>query len=89
MTDTVTVGHLINFSYAITDQNGNDMLTQPPLDSAAVWGDAPTDPPVDSFVVSADGTTAVLTATAAGNDTVALDRYCRRTDLHCQRPHHD
>ena len=72
MTDTVTVGHLINFSYAITDQSGNDMLTQPPLDSPAVWTDAPATPPVDTFVASADGTTALLTATAAGSDTVGL-----------------
>src|SRR5271157_240612 len=72
MSTSVTVGHVIDFSIQYVDTSGNPMLTPVTPDSPPVWADAPASPPVDTFTPSADGLTAVLTATAAGADTVSL-----------------
>lgn len=72
MSTTVTVGHQINYSFIYVDTNGNPMLTPVTPDSPPVWADAPASPPVDTFTASADGSTAVLIASAAGSDTVTL-----------------
>lgn len=69
---TVNVGHKVACSYMITDQNGNDLLVQPPLVQPATWTDAPSPAGVDTSAVSADGTTDLVTAVAAGQDTVGL-----------------
>ena len=69
---TVNVGHTVTCTYIITDQNGNPMLVQPPLDSPAVWTDAPSPSGADTSAASADGTTNVVTAAAAGSDTVGV-----------------
>ena len=70
MSDIVTVGHLIDFSIQYVDTAGNPMLTPVTPDSPPVWTNVPS--AADTFVASADGLTAVLTATAAGTDTVGL-----------------
>src|SRR5208337_4439485 len=72
MSTSVTVGHVIDFSIQYVDTSGNPMLTPVTPDSPPVWADAPASPPVDTFTVAADGSTAVLAATAAGGDTVTL-----------------
>jgi hypothetical protein len=72
MADTVTVGHQIAFSIEYVDTAGNPMLTAVTPDSPPTWTDAPSAAGVDTFTASADGTTAVLVATAAGSDTVGL-----------------
>ena len=72
MSTTVTVGHSIDYSFIYVDTNGNPMLTPVTPDSPPVWTDAPASPPVDTFTVAADGSTAVLAATATGGDTVTL-----------------
>ena len=70
MSDTVTVGHSIDFSIEYVDTNDNPMLTPVTPDSPPTWTDVAGSP--DTFTVSADGTTAVLQATGAGSDTVGL-----------------
>ena len=70
MSDTVTVGHQIDFSIEYVDTNGNPMLTPVTPDSPPTWTNVSGSP--DTFTVSADGTTAVLQATGAGSDTVSL-----------------
>lgn len=72
MSTSVTVGHLVDYSFQYVDTTGAPMLTPVTPDSPPVWADAPATPPVDTFVVAADGSTAVLTATAAGSDTVTV-----------------
>lgn len=69
---TVVVGHQVACTYTILDQNGAPMLVQPSLDSPAVWTDTPAPAGADTNAVSADGTTDVVTAVAAGADTVGL-----------------
>ena len=71
-TDSVNVGHQIAFSINYVDTNGNPMLTPVTPDSPPTWTDAPSAAGVDTFTSSADGTTALLLATAAGSDTVSL-----------------
>ena len=71
MTDNVTVGHQINYSFIEVDTSGNPMKTPVPVTSST-WTDAPATPPVDTFTPSADGSTAVLQAMAAGSDTVTV-----------------
>ena len=68
----LTVGHVDTLTYVIVDANGNPMIPQPALDSPAVWTDAPSAAGVETFAAAADGTSAVVTATAAGSDTVGL-----------------
>lgn len=68
----LSVGHTDTLTYVIVDQNGNPMIPQPALDSPAVWTDAPSASGVDTFAAAADGTSAVVTALAAGSDTVSL-----------------
>ena len=70
MSDTVTVGHQVDFSIGYIDTNGNPMLTPVTPDSAPTWTNVSGSP--DTFTVSADGTTSVLMATGAGSDTVGL-----------------
>ena len=69
---TVVVGHQVVCTYTILDQNGAPMLVQPPLDAPATWTDTPNPAGADTNVVSADGTSDVVTAVAAGSDTVGL-----------------
>lgn len=69
---TVNAGHQVTATYKILDQNGQPMLTQPALDSPAVWTDTPSPSGATTNVVSADGTTDVVTAVAVGSDTVGL-----------------
>ncbi len=69
---TVTVGHTVVCTYTILDQNGAPMLVQPPLDAPAMWTDTPDPAGADTNIVSADGTTDIVTAAAAGSDTVGL-----------------
>ena len=71
MTDNVTVGHQIDYSFIEVDTNGNPMQAQVPITSST-WTDAPATPPVDTFTVAAGGATAVLQASAAGSDTVTV-----------------
>ena len=70
MSTSVTVGHVIDFSILYVDTAGNPMLTPVTPDSPPVWTNVPS--AADTFAASADGTTAVLTAVAAGSDTVGL-----------------
>jgi hypothetical protein len=70
--EQLTVGHTDTMSILYVDTAGNPMLTPVTPDSPPTWVDTPATPPVDTFTVSADGTTAVLAATAAGTDTVNL-----------------
>lgn len=72
MADTVSIGHQIAYSIQQNDTNGNVMLVPIVFDSPPVMTNAPSAPGVDTFTVSADGTTAVLVAEAAGSDTVTL-----------------
>ena len=72
MSNTVTVGHVIDYSILYVDTTGAPMLTPVTPDSPPIWTDAPATPPVDTFTPSADGMTAVLSATAPGADTVSL-----------------
>ncbi len=72
MADSVSVGHQIAFSIEYVDTAGNVMLTPVTPDSPPTWTDAPATPPVDTFTVAADGSTALLMASAAGSDTVSL-----------------
>ena len=69
---TLNVGHTATCTYQVLDQNGNPMLSQVTLDSPAQWTDTPSPAGADTNVVSADGTTDVVTAVAAGSDTVGL-----------------
>ena len=71
MTDNVTVGHQINYSFVEVDTSGNPMLTPVPVTSSS-WANTPATPPVDNFTVAAGGATAVLQAIAAGSDTVTV-----------------
>ena len=68
----LTVGHMDTLGIEYLDTTGAPMLTPVTPDSPPVWTNAPSTPPVDTFVVAADGSSAVLTATAAGADTVTL-----------------
>lgn len=72
MADAVTVGHQIAFSIEYVDTNGNPMLTPVTPDSAPTWTNAPNPAGIDTFTVAADGSTALLMATATGSDTVSL-----------------
>ena len=72
MADAVTVGHQIAFSIEYVDTNGNPMLTPVTPDSAPVWANAPNPAGIDTFSVAADGSSALLMATAVGSDTVSL-----------------
>jgi hypothetical protein len=69
---SVVVGHQIAYSMSVVDANGN----APPAGqsfpiTSPSWTDVPVAPPgVDTFTQSADGTTALLVATAVGTDTV-------------------
>lgn len=69
---TVNVGHTVTCTYIFLDQNGQPMLTPVTPDSPATWTDTPSAAGVDTNSVSADGTTDVVTAAAAGSDTVGL-----------------
>jgi hypothetical protein len=69
---TVSVGHEVICTYQVVDQNGNPMVTQPPLDKPATWTDTPQPSGSTSNAVSADGTTDVVTALAAGQDTAGV-----------------
>lgn len=71
MTD-VTVGHTVTDTIVYLDQSGNPMLVTPTPDSPPVWTNAPGTPPVDSMTVSADGSTATISALAAGADTIGV-----------------
>jgi hypothetical protein len=75
ITDSVTVGHQVAFAWEWIDANGNPPpagTTLPTPDSTPVWANTPATPPVDTFTSSADGSTALLVASAAGSDTVTL-----------------
>ena len=72
MTDNVSVGHQIDYSFLYVDTSGNPMKAPIVPDSPPVWANAPASPPVDAFTRSADGATAVLQASAPGADTVTL-----------------
>jgi hypothetical protein len=69
---TVNVGHQVVATYQVLDQNGQPLLTQPTLDAPAAWTDTPSVTGVDTNVVSADGTQDVVTAKAAGTDTIGV-----------------
>ena len=69
---SVNVGHKVTCTYTFVDQNGNPMLVQPTPAAPATWTDTPSAAGVDSNSVSADGTTDVVSALAAGTDTVGL-----------------
>ena len=68
---TVNVGHTVTCSIVYLDQNGNPLLVTPTPDAAPTW--AQTTPATESMAVTADGSTDVLTALAAGADTVSVD----------------
>ena len=69
---TVVAGHEVIATYVVTDQNGQPMVTQPPLDAPASWTDTLSVPGVDTNAVSADGTQDVIQAVAPGTDTVGV-----------------
>ena len=69
---TVNVGHSVDDTIVYLDQNGNPMLVAPTPDAPPVWTNTPSTPAVDTFTVAADGSSAVLAATAVGADTVNL-----------------
>jgi hypothetical protein len=71
--DAVSVGHQVAFSIEYVDSNGNPMLTPVTPDSAPTWSNLPNPSGIDTFTVAAGGLTALLQATAAGSDTVALN----------------
>jgi hypothetical protein len=71
VTDTVSVGHQINYSFIEVDTSGNPMLTQVPVTSSS-WSNTPATPPVDTFTPSTNGATATLVATAPGADSVTV-----------------
>lgn len=72
---TVTAGHTVTSTYAVLDQNGNPMLTQPVPTAPATWTNAPSAPGIDTLTVSPDGTTSTLTTLvtdANSSDTLSL-----------------
>jgi hypothetical protein len=69
---TVSVGHEVICTITYLDQNGNPMLVTPKPDSAPVWTDTPSAVGVDTNSVSADGLTDIVSALAAGSDTVGV-----------------
>jgi hypothetical protein len=69
---TVNVGHEVICTIMYLDQNGNPILTTITPDKAPVWTDTPSASGVDTNTVSADGSTDVVNALAAGSDTVGL-----------------
>ena len=70
----VTVGHTVTNTIVYLDQNGNPMVTTPTPDSPPVWTDSGSTatPPIDSLSVSTDGSTATVTAQAAGTDELGV-----------------
>ena len=68
---TVSIGHTVTCGLLYLDANGNPMIPQPTPDAAPTW--AQTTPATDTMAVSADGSTDVLTAVAAGGDVVSVD----------------
>ena len=68
----VNVGHTDTFTIQQLDANGNPMLTPVAFDSPPVWSDTPSDPGVDTCAAAADGSSAVLSALAAGSDAVSV-----------------
>jgi len=71
MTD-VTVGHTVTDTIVYLDQNGNPMLTPVVPDSPPAWTNAPNPADCDAMSVSADGSTATITTSAPGSDTIGL-----------------
>jgi len=71
---SINVGHTDTFTIQQNDANGNPMQPDAivPWDSPPQWSNSPSAAGVDTFVVSADGTSAVLTATAPGSDSVSV-----------------
>ena len=67
---TLSMGHKLDLSFLILDQNGNPMLTQPAPDAAPVWSD--TTPATETLAAAASGLTAVATPVAPGTDTINL-----------------
>ena len=75
ITDSVTVGHQVAFGWEWIDANGNPPpagTVLPVPDSTPTWADAPSAAGVDTFTSSADGSTALLVASAPGSDTVTF-----------------
>lgn len=70
--DQVTVGHTDTIAIVQVDQNGNPMKTPVAFDAPPAWTNVPGSPPIDGLVVAADGSTAVATALAAGQDTITV-----------------
>jgi hypothetical protein len=71
MATTLHVGQTLPMSIEYLDQNGNPMLSAPPLlDAPPVW--ANNTPATETLTASADGHTASALAMAAGTDTVRL-----------------
>src|SRR3974390_2575319 len=69
---TVNVGHQVTCTIQYLDQNGQPMLTTVTPDSPPTWQDSPSPPGAATDVVAADGSTDVVTAVAAGSDTVGV-----------------
>lgn len=67
---TVTVGHQVNFTITYLDQNGNPMLTPVTPDAAPSWSDVGAN--AAGFTQAADGSSAQLVASVAGQDTVSV-----------------
>lgn len=65
---TLNVGHTDTMVLQQVDTNGNPMLTPVPYDSPPAWSQVT--PATDSMAPSADGTQNVVTAVAAGTDTI-------------------
>lgn len=71
MTD-VTVGHTVTDTIVYLDQNGNPMLAAVTPDAPPAWANAPSAPGIDALAVSADGSTATISTSAPGTDTITL-----------------
>lgn len=73
---SVNVGHIVNYTWEFVDASGNGPPAGAtlPVATSATIADTPATPPVDTFTASAGpvSTTAALTATAPGSDTVVL-----------------
>lgn len=68
--EQLTVGHQDTMTILYLDAAGNPMLSAVVPDSPPAWTNTPS--PADTLTVSADGSTAVLAALAAGADTVNM-----------------
>jgi hypothetical protein len=67
----LSIGHTLDLSFEILDQNGNVMLTPPAPDSAPAWSN--TTPASETIVAASSGLTAVGTPVAPGNDIVSVN----------------